>query len=279
MENSCGCNVSSADVSLFSKNDDDDLFPDYPIPNHFTLINLSGCMGFAKLDDVTPCTPKPPVLTFCQNFMMGMIGNDANRLLTFSDINTNFVKLTTVILWHSGITDLSIFSLLTNLSVLSLTGCYTITQLDGIQHSKQLTEFYIKHCALLVSLKGIELVEKLIKLSVICCDNLKYIPENIICLTNLDDITLTECGSLPKSFTELYCLRNKKNLVFRVLKDMLSNNTSSWTRCDHENFGSDVNKLFATALLGIQRLDSVGIDPEAIEAMFEEFLQCYRYLI
>ena len=47
-----------------------------------------------------------------------------------------------------------------------------------------------------------------------------------------------------------------------------------WTRRSHTRFSEHTNALFATLLLGVQRLEEVGL-PLAHQAMLEEMLECW----
>ena len=46
-----------------------------------------------------------------------------------------------------------------------------------------------------------------------------------------------------------------------------------WTRRSHSLFSSKTNGLFATLLLGVQRLEETGVLPLAHQAMLEDMLQ------
>jgi len=49
----------------------------------------------------------------------------------------------------------------------------------------------------------------------------------------------------------------------------------SWKYSNHHEFGYQTNKLFATLLLGIQRLEDTAGLPLAHQAMLEEMLECW----
>ena len=46
-----------------------------------------------------------------------------------------------------------------------------------------------------------------------------------------------------------------------------------WTRRSHGLFSTRTNVLFATLLLGVQRLEETGVLPQAHQAMLEDMLE------
>ena len=189
-----------------------------------------------------------------------------------------------------------------SLTSLCLSVCHVLVSLKGIENLIKLTDLRITHCGLLTCVKeiryltkltnltlsnndalasvdGIEYLESLTKLDLSCCAVLRHIPTNIICLEHLTNIYKGYCFRLSPIFYNLskpYSL-NVKDELFQVLDDEIKKNTDTWTRHDHEKFGSNVNKMFVTLLLCLQQIfPNFEIDPELIEETLQQYQQCHR---
>ena len=63
-------------------------------------------------------------------------------------------------------------------------------------------------------------------------------------------------------FSALTCLQRRRRV---------------WTRRTHASFESATNRLFATLLLGVQRLEEAGVLLLAHQAMLEDMLECWTW--
>lgn len=137
--------------------------------------------------------------------------------------------LTSLILYSVGLQNLSGLEHFTELTHLSLRYCTNLASLNELQYFHKLIDLDLTDC---VTLRSIEIIVKLRNLEFLRlqnCTNLKFIPENIICLKNLKEMCIKGCCNLSPKLLFASCDNdNDKDKIFQVLTSVVKNDASLW---------------------------------------------------